>query len=51
MSKHDLKQRIKASPQVTQAQTRHRRIELAVNTLGALIGALCVIYATMVVFN
>ena len=52
--KHDLKnhgQGIKSSAQVTQAQKRHQRIDLAVTALGGLIGALCVIYATTVLFN
>jgi len=42
---------LKASPQVTQAQARHRRTTLLLSCLGALIGALCVVYATIVLFN
>jgi len=54
MSKHDLKnykQGINASVQVTQATKVHQRTTLALSCLGSLIGALCVVYGTMVVLG
>ena len=54
MSKHDLKNHgkgLNASAQVALDQKRHKTIGLAVSCLGSLIGALCVVYGTMVVFN
>jgi len=52
--KQDLKnhgQGLNASPQVTQALKRHNTIAIAVNVTGSLIGALCVIFAIVVLFN
>ena len=38
-----LQQGIKSSASVTQAQKRHKTIALALNVLGSLVGALCVV--------
>ena len=48
--KHDYRTRsdLIQSPLVTQAVKRHKRITLALSSLGAVIGALLVIFATHV---
>ena len=50
MNKHDYKQRsdLLESPLVSQALKRHKRTQLILGTLGAVIGALLVVYATHV---
>ena len=48
--KHDYKTRLDLiqSPLVTQALKRHKRTTLALSSLGAVIGALLVVFATHV---
>jgi len=44
-------QGLNASPQVTIDQKRHKTIGVAVSCLGSLIGALCVVYITILLFS